>query len=194
LRRVRLSPEWNSFPVWIDAPEYDVPTDIPTEELTEHFGVPADIVAEIDAWDREWQSIYRPDDPRESGFADEQTMHGWFERGLRVARRLASEFGPGVTVEVNKEGGGFLVAGSTSEVSYFGSVPPGRTRDRLGGVFRRSVVDGQPVDEVFTRRLRWEPTSALRERDLGYGDTEYIEITEADADAFVHRARQKPPS
>jgi hypothetical protein len=36
-------------------PECDVPRGIPTAQLTERFGVPAEVVAEIDAWDREWQ-------------------------------------------------------------------------------------------------------------------------------------------
>mgnify|MGYP007039430892 CR=1 FL=1 len=193
LRRVRLWPEWyNQYPVRIDMPEYDVPRDIPTEELTERFGVPADIVAEIDAWDREWQEIYRPDDPRESGFDDAETMHRWYDRGLRVARRLAAELGPGIPVEVVKAGGGSVVADpGSSQFAYFGSLPPGRTRERPAGVFRRAVVDGQPVDEAFTRNLRWETTSALRERDLGYNEMDYIEITEAEVDAFVQRAIDK---
>jgi hypothetical protein len=192
LRRVRLWPEWyDQYPVRIDMPEYDVPRDIPTEELTELFGVPGDIVTEIDAWDREWQDIYRHDDPRESGFADEETMRRWYERGLRVARRLATEFGPGIPVEVDKVGGGSLVADPGQAFDYFGSIPPGRTRDRPGGVFRRTTVDGLLVDEAFIRNLRWEHTSALRERDLGYSDIDYVEITEAEAEAFVRRVTDK---
>jgi len=83
------------------------------------------------------------------------------------------------------------VAGSAPEVSYFGSVPPGRTRDRPAGVFRRTIVDGQLVDEAFTRNLRWEYTSALRLRDLGLGDMDYVEITEAEVEAFVQRIRDR---
>jgi hypothetical protein len=77
---------------------------------TERFGVSADIVTEIAGWDREWQDIYCHDDPRESGFADVEIIHRWFERGLRVARRLATELGPGTPVEVVKAGGGYIVA------------------------------------------------------------------------------------
>jgi hypothetical protein len=60
LRRVRLWPAWpNQYPVRIDLRGDDVPRDIPTEQLTERFGVPADIVAEIDEWDRETAYLMR---------------------------------------------------------------------------------------------------------------------------------------
>lgn len=70
-------------------------------------------------------------------------------------------------------------------------MPPGRTRDRPAGVFRRTIVDGLAVDEAFTRNLRWEPTSALRERDLGYSDFDYVPITEAEVATFIERARTR---
>ena len=47
------------------------------------------------------------------------------------------------------------------------------------------------VDEAFTRNLRWEPTTALREHEFGHGNTDYVEITRAEADVFVDRITRK---
>lgn len=80
---------------------------------------------------------------------------------------------------------------STAEYTYFGSVPPGRTRATPAGVFRRSFVEGYPVDEAFSRRLRWEPTTFLREYEFGHNDMECVEITAAEVDAFVQRMATK---
>jgi hypothetical protein len=87
--------------------------------------------------------------------------------------------------------GGELAVWGTANVTYYGSLAAGRTRDRPAGVVRRTVVDGHPVDEAFTRNLRWEPTTKLHERDLGYTDTDYVEISEAEAEAFVQRVSAK---
>jgi hypothetical protein len=70
---------------------------------------------------------------------------------------------------------------------YFGMITPGRTPASPAGVVRRHVVDGHPVDEAFTRRLTWEPTLALRDRELGRSEADYVEITPAEAVAFVER-------
>lgn len=77
-----------------------------------------------------------------------------------------------------------------SRVQWFGSLPAGRAPGDIAGVVRRTIGEnGYPVDEAFTRSLRWERTWALRERDLGHDDMEYVEITEAEGDAFVERVR-----
>ncbi|GAA1676531.1 hypothetical protein [Fodinicola feengrottensis] len=59
------------------------------------------------------------------------------------------------------------------------------------GVVRHRVIDGQDVDEAFTRNLRWEPTDYLRLYRLGHDDVDHVEITEAEADAFVKRISAK---
>ena len=74
---------------------------------------------------------------------------------------------------------------------YFGAMPAGRTRANPAGVVRRSQFDGTDVDEAFTRNLRWEPTTALLERRFGHGDTEYVEISEAEAQQVVDRITEK---
>ena len=77
------------------------------------------------------------------------------------------------------------------EYTYFGNVTPGRTRANPAGVVRRSTVDGRSLDEVFTRDLRWEPTTALLEQRFGHGDGEYVEISAAEATQFVERVTEK---
>ncbi|MBW4720608.1 hypothetical protein [Saccharothrix obliqua] len=54
--------------------------------------MPADLVAAINAWDDEFQTVYDPDDPMDSGFPDEATTAAWHERGGRLAERLAAVF------------------------------------------------------------------------------------------------------
>jgi hypothetical protein len=53
------------------------------------------------------------------------------------------------------------------------------------------VVAGVEHDEAFTRNLRWEPTEYLRRYHLGHDDVDHVEITEAEADAFVARITEK---
>ncbi len=80
--------------------------------------------------------------------------------------------------------------GSPSFV-YFGTITPGRTRANPAGVVRRRVVDGHPIDEAFTRRLRWERTTALIDHRFGHNDVDHVEITEAEAAAFTKRVAAK---
>jgi hypothetical protein len=113
--RVRLSPEWpNQYPVWITLRDDPDPEDTPVEELPQRYGISDRLCAEIDEWDREFQAIYRADDPRESAFPDEATTHRWYARGRELADRLAAELGPAVPVEVVRIGGGYVQAGPGS--------------------------------------------------------------------------------
>lgn len=77
-----------------------------------------------------------------------------------------------------------------SGYQYFASLPRGRTRDRPAGVVRRSR-DGDRLDQAFTRNLRWEPTTRLRDYEYRDGDGNYVEITETEVDAFVERVTAK---
>ena len=80
-----------------------------------------------------------------------------------------------------------------ADVVYYGVLTPGRSRANPAGIVRRSVVDGHPCDEAFTRSQRWGPTTSLLEEQLGGADFEHVEITESEALAFVDRitARQR---
>nr|WP_233626955.1 hypothetical protein [Saccharopolyspora sp. HNM0986] len=72
-------------------------------------------------------------------------------------------------------------------------ITPGRTRSDPSGILRRRTAAGKTSDEVFTRNLRWEPTAHFRKYELGHNDDDHVEITPAEAAAFVrrvaHRAR-----
>jgi hypothetical protein len=85
------------------------------------------------------------------------------------------------------------MAESSTRFVYYGVLTPGRTRANPAGVVRRSLADGHPLDEAFTRSLRWEPTLALRDEELGRSDAQHVEITEAEAMDFVGKitARQQ---
>jgi hypothetical protein len=76
---------------------------------------------------------------------------------------------------------------SSTRFVYYGALTPGRTGADPAGVVRRSLVDGHPLDEAFTRSLRWEPTLSLRDEELGRSDVQHVEITEAEAMDFVEK-------
>ncbi len=77
------------------------------------------------------------------------------------------------------------------EFIYYGHITAGRTPKSPAGVVRRSTVDGYTVDEVFSRNLQWEPTTALLGQRFGHGSGEYVEISAAEAERFVERVTQK---
>ncbi len=110
LLRVRLAPEWiEQDPVRVETAGGQLPVEMSPQDFAEEYRVPADIAAEIGAWDDEFQDSYDPDDPAESGFDDEQTMDRWVERGMHVARRLAAELGPRIPVELRTSLGHVVV-------------------------------------------------------------------------------------
>ena len=73
-----------------------------------------------------------------------------------------------------------------SGYQYFAELPRGWTREHPATVIRRSR-DGDRLDQMFTRNLRWEPTTALRDHEYGAGYDDYVEITRAEVDAFVRQ-------
>lgn len=87
---VRLAPEWGTDPLWVRRDGDPIPANYSAERLGIDFGAPADLVAAIDAWDDEFQAVYDPDDPADSGFPDEATTAAWHEWGERLAERLAA--------------------------------------------------------------------------------------------------------
>jgi hypothetical protein len=110
LLRVSLAPEWiEQDPIRVELPGELLPIDMSPADFAVEYRVPADITDEIEAWDREFQDAYRPDDPAESGFDDEETMDRWVERGMQAARRLAAELGALIPVEVRTSLGSVVV-------------------------------------------------------------------------------------
>lgn len=74
-----------------------------------------------------------------------------------------------------------------SQTTYYARIGDGFSREEPSGIVRRTVENGVERDEAFTRNLRWEPTEYLRLYELGHNDDDHVEITEAEADAFVER-------
>jgi hypothetical protein len=98
--RVRLAPEWyRVHPLWVWNPDDPIPGNVEPGELGKWYGLSPALCAEIEAWDEEFQETFLPDDPMESGFADEAAAERWDQRGRELARRLARELGPAIPVE-----------------------------------------------------------------------------------------------
>lgn len=80
-----------------------------------------------------------------------------------------------------------LDAGARGHISYFAKIRDGYPRDRPSGVLRRRIVgrDERTFDEAFTRNLEWRPSEYFRLYELGHNDVDHVEISEADAVAFI---------
>ncbi|WP_328309628.1 pentapeptide repeat-containing protein [Streptomyces sp. NBC_00442] len=70
-------------------------------------------------------------------------------------------------------------------VTYYAKTGDGYPRSGPRGIVRRRFLGGVAYDEAFTRNVRWEPTEYLRLHELGHNEIDHVEITEAEADAFV---------
>lgn len=74
---------------------------------------------------------------------------------------------------------------ASREITYYAKIGEGYPRSSPRGIVRRRFLDGVAYDEAFTRNLRWEPTEYLRLYELGHNEVDHVEITGAEADAFV---------
>lgn len=106
--------------------------------------------------------------------------------GLRELACLALELwlaGRGAAVEV--------LNSPADTTTYYARVGDGFSRDDPAGVVRRRRAGNDVRDEAFTRNLRWRATEYLRRYALGHNDGDRVEITPAEADAFVRRITRK---
>ncbi|MEV2255539.1 pentapeptide repeat-containing protein [Streptomyces sp. NPDC050147] len=95
---------------------------------------------------------------------------------------------------LNQQGATVEVLNSAPDTTtYYAKVGEGYPRSRPAGIVRRSTEDGLASDHAFTRNLRWEPTEYLRLYWLGHNDTDHVEISEAEAAAFIARLTKNPP-
>lgn len=97
---VKLLADWGSAPLWAARPG-EVRLPFSPTELAQEFGlaVPATLVAEIQAWDEEFQQLYRPEDPLNSRFADKDDEDRWLTAGRSIADGLRTVLGDRGTVE-----------------------------------------------------------------------------------------------
>ncbi|APU15726.1 MULTISPECIES: hypothetical protein [Actinoalloteichus] len=74
---------------WYDPEQYSHSI----EEAAEELQLSADLVADITAWDDEYQATYDPTGSRglESGFASPEAEEEWRERGKILAARIKQE-------------------------------------------------------------------------------------------------------
>jgi len=61
--------------------------------------IPADLAAEIDAWEQAYEATYVPDNPASSGFSDEESEKAFNSRGRDLATRTAEALGSGWLVQ-----------------------------------------------------------------------------------------------
>jgi hypothetical protein len=76
------------------------------------------------------------------------------------------------------------------KITYYAIVNEFSSRERPGGVIRRTLDDEGRDDQAFTRNLKWEHTGTLYSWERGDGDNQLYEITEAEADEIVARIRR----
>ena len=78
-----------------------------------------------------------------------------------------------------------------TRITYYAAVDPEYPDERPRGVIRRVFVDKGDYDEVFSRELRWKPTSLLYSYENGSTENEFREITEDAANEIVERIRRE---
>ncbi|WP_346096287.1 hypothetical protein [Streptomyces olivaceiscleroticus] len=78
-------------------------------------------------------------------------------------------------------------------ITYYAKISEGFPRSSPRGIVRRRVIGNaeETHDEAFTRNLRWEPTEYLRLHELGHNDIDHVEISEAEAAAFIETTTEK---
>jgi uncharacterized protein YjbI with pentapeptide repeats len=93
---------------------------------------------------------------------------------------------------LNSRGGKVRVLDPRSgDITYYAKFSEGYSRSNLQGIVRRRMVNGVAHDEAFTRNLRWEPTEYLRLHELGHNEVDHVEISEAEAVAFIEEVTRQ---
>lgn len=77
-----------------------------------------------------------------------------------------------------------------AKITYYAFVNEFSSKERPGGVIRRTEDDQGEYDEAFTRSLTWERTSLLYSYERGDRDSEFYEISEDEATQIVERIRR----
>lgn len=77
-----------------------------------------------------------------------------------------------------------------TKITYFAFVNELSSKDRPGGVVRRTENDEGEYDEAFTVNLAWERTPLLYSFERGNRDSVFYEISEDEANQIVDRIRR----
>lgn len=75
-------------------------------------------------------------------------------------------------------------------ITYYAIIDEFSSRERPGGVLRRTAGDGQQVDEAFSPDMAWEFSPLLYAAERGDTMFEFIPITQDEADRIVARIRE----
>ena len=78
----------------------------------------------------------------------------------------------------------------TTKISYFAFTNEFSSKERPGGVVRRTENEEGEYDEAFTRNLAWERTPLLYSFERGNRDSVFYEISTEEADRIVERIRR----
>jgi hypothetical protein len=76
------------------------------------------------------------------------------------------------------------------KIIYYAFINEFSSKERPGGVVRRTENDEGEYDEAFTRNLAWERTPLLYSYERGNRDSQFYEITEDEANQIVARLRR----
>ena len=77
-----------------------------------------------------------------------------------------------------------------TKITYFAFVNEFSSKERPGGVVRRTESEEGEYDEAFTRSLVWERTPLLYSFERGNRDSVFYEVTEDQANQIVERIRR----
>ena len=75
------------------------------------------------------------------------------------------------------------------EITYYALIDDYSSRDKPGGVLRRTQSEAGKVDEVFSRALKWIPSPLLRTAESGDTMFDFTVITEEEAAQIIERIR-----
>lgn len=118
------------------------------------------------------------------------TLHGRVH--LSESGSLRELAGLELELWLNSRGASVQVVNSPrGTTTYYARITDEFPRSHPAGVVRRRRAGLSFRDEAFTRNLRWEPTEYLRLYELGHNEDEHVEITEAEANAFVQQITAK---
>jgi hypothetical protein len=78
----------------------------------------------------------------------------------------------------------------STKITYYAFVNEFSSKERPGGVIRRTENDEGEYDEAFTGDLKWERSPLLYSYEQGNRDSQFYEISEEEADRIVQRIRR----
>jgi hypothetical protein len=95
---IRLWSDWSLDPFYVDEGNGSFAL-TSADEIAETFGVPDDVMREIDAWDTLFQDHLNWDDPEATRWDSEDDHRRYLDRGREAARLLRRHLPADVAIE-----------------------------------------------------------------------------------------------